>query len=116
VLLLAAPLALAHELSAAAPTLYERLAGNAVLTAVVAETVDAMAANARVNQSFDKVDLKRLTHMVFDGPAPGEYEIKAWQPQASGAIATAVRHVTLSAEGGPLAAKLELKPSPAAAK
>src|SRR5688500_11376418 len=67
VFLLAASLsASAQGPSAAAATLYDRLGGNAVLTAVVEDTVDTMSANARVNQSFDKVNLKRLKHMVVE--------------------------------------------------
>ena len=52
----------------------------------------------------------------LDGLAPGEYQIKAWQPQPNGAIATVTQHVTLSEGGRVSAVKLELKPSSAAAK
>jgi hemoglobin len=49
-----------------ADTLYARLGGDAVITAVVNETVEAVAADARVNQSFDKVDMKRLKKMIVE--------------------------------------------------
>jgi hemoglobin len=65
-LLAAALPASAQDRSPGAATLYERLGGNPVLTAVVEETVDTMAANPRVNQSFDKVNLKRLKHMIVE--------------------------------------------------
>ena len=47
-------------------SLYDRLGGHPVITAVVEETVTNMSSNPRVNQSFDKVDLKRLKKMVVE--------------------------------------------------
>ena len=64
--LLAAALPAAAQESPAGETLYRRMGGNAVISAVVNETVETMAANPRVNQSFDKVDLKRLKSMVVE--------------------------------------------------
>ncbi len=58
--------AAAQEPTAASASLYDRLGGDAVLTAVVNETVDTMSSNPRVNQSFDRVDLKRLKRMVVE--------------------------------------------------
>ena len=65
-LLAAALPAPAQDSPAGGETLYGRMGGNAVITAVVNETVETMAANPRVNQSFDKVDLKRLKSMVVE--------------------------------------------------
>jgi hemoglobin len=41
-------------------SLYDRLGGEPVLSAALAEVVDEVAANPRVNQSFEKVRLSRL--------------------------------------------------------
>jgi hemoglobin len=41
-------------------SLYERLGGTQKVTAFVNETIDRVAADPRMNQSFDKVDLKRV--------------------------------------------------------
>jgi hemoglobin len=60
----AGPWALAEE--PRERSLYERLGGAAVIAAVVEETVETMAADPRVNQSFDKVDLKRLKKMIVE--------------------------------------------------
>ncbi|MEQ1591688.1 MAG: group 1 truncated hemoglobin [Thiobacillaceae bacterium] len=49
--------ALAH---AATASLYERLGGEPVVTQVVSQTMDTVAHDPRVNQSFDKVNLKKL--------------------------------------------------------
>jgi len=62
---------------------------------------------------FAKVDGQGRAH--FEGLAPGEYEITAWQPQSGGASFTGTQRVQLS-DGGPAAVKLELKPAPVAAK
>lgn len=40
--------------------LYTRLGGETVVTQVVNQTVDTVAQDPRVNQSFDKVNLKRV--------------------------------------------------------
>lgn len=47
-------------------SLYERLGGAATLTAVVDETIERVAANPRVNQSFDKVNLVRLKQKIVE--------------------------------------------------
>jgi hemoglobin len=65
-LLAAALPAPAQESPAGGATLYGRMGGNAVISAVVDETVETMAANPRVNQSYEKVDLKRLKSMVVE--------------------------------------------------
>src|SRR5688500_11346080 len=62
---------------------------------------------------FAKVDGQGRAH--FEGLAPGEYEIRAWQPQSGGASFTGTQRVQLS-DGGPAAVKLELKPAPVAAR
>lgn len=65
--LLAATLPATGASSAAeAPPLYLRLGGDAVIAPVVEEMIDAVAADARVNQSFDKVDMKRLKRMIVE--------------------------------------------------
>ena len=55
-----------HAQEPGSRSLYERIGGDPVITAVVEETVETMAANPRVNQSFEKVDLKRLKKMVVE--------------------------------------------------
>jgi hemoglobin len=68
-LLAALSLPLALPVHAGEPierSLYDRLGGQPVITAVVEETVAKMSSNPRVNQSFDKVDLKRLSKMVVE--------------------------------------------------
>lgn len=40
--------------------LYTRLGGEAVITQVVNQTIDTVVQDPRVNQSFDKVNLKRV--------------------------------------------------------
>ncbi|MEJ1960100.1 MAG: group 1 truncated hemoglobin [Gammaproteobacteria bacterium] len=47
-------------------TLYARLGGAAKVTAVVNETIDKVAADPRMNQSFDKVDLKRVKSLLVE--------------------------------------------------
>ena len=62
--MLAAP---ATAASSAAPgSLYERLGGNAKMTAVVGETIDRVAADPRMNQSFNKVNLKRVKLLLVE--------------------------------------------------
>ncbi len=46
--------------AARAASLYERLGGEAVVTRVVDQAIARVAADPRVNQSFDKVNLRRL--------------------------------------------------------
>ena len=58
--------ALSLPVHAEEPSLYDRLGGHPVITAVVAETITKMSSNPRVNQSFEKVDLKRLHKMVVE--------------------------------------------------
>lgn len=41
-------------------TLYTRLGGETVVTQVVSQTIDKVAQDPRVNQSFDRVNLKRV--------------------------------------------------------
>lgn len=40
--------------------LYERMGGEPVMTKVVNQTIDTVAQDPRVNQSFDQINLKRL--------------------------------------------------------
>jgi hemoglobin len=56
----------AVALPAVAPpgSLYARLGGTEKVTAVVNETIDTVAADKRTNQSFDKVDLKRVKELL----------------------------------------------------
>ena len=63
-LLWAGPGALAEE--PGGRSLYERLGGEAVIAAVVEDTVETMAADPRVNQSFAKVGLQRLKKMIVE--------------------------------------------------
>jgi hemoglobin len=54
---------------AAQPTsrsLYARLGGTTKVTAVVNDTIDRVAADPRMNQSFDKVDLKRVKALLVE--------------------------------------------------
>src|SRR5262245_45586284 len=49
-----------------AGSLYARLGGTAKVTAVVDETIDKVAADPHMNQSFDKVDLKRVKALLVE--------------------------------------------------
>lgn len=46
--------------------LYQRLGGAPVVSKVVEETLAAVALDTRVNQSFDKVDLKKLNKKIVE--------------------------------------------------
>ncbi len=46
--------------------LYQRLGGAPVVSKVVEETLAAVARDARVNQSFDKIDLKKLNQKIVE--------------------------------------------------
>ena len=47
-------------------SLYARLGGTPTVTAIVNETIDKVAADPRTNQSFDKVDLKRVKALLVE--------------------------------------------------
>lgn len=57
------PAALAAE---SENNLYQRLGGAPVVSKVVEETVEAIARDARINQSFDKVDRKKLNQKIVE--------------------------------------------------
>jgi hemoglobin len=48
------------------PNLYQRLGGEVVMVAVVDETVESVRANSRLNQSFNKVNIKRLKQKIVE--------------------------------------------------
>jgi len=50
----------------AADSLYVRLGGKPVITQVVEQTIGSVARNPKVNQSFDKVNLKRLNEKLVE--------------------------------------------------
>ena len=54
--------------NAAAPraSLYQRLGGEPVVTAVANELIDAVSADPHMNQSFAKVDLKRVKRLLAE--------------------------------------------------
>jgi len=68
--LYAAALALMLPLSAMAAegenSLYQRLGGSPVVSRIVEETIEAVARDSRVNQSFDKVDRKKLNQKIVE--------------------------------------------------
>jgi hemoglobin len=47
-------------------SLYARLGGTSKVTAFVNQTIDAVAANPRMNQSFDKVNLQHVKDMLIE--------------------------------------------------
>ncbi len=47
-------------------SLYERLGGTAKVSAFVNQTIDAVAANPKMNQSFDKVNLQHVKDMLIE--------------------------------------------------
>jgi hemoglobin len=55
-----------REAQPASGSLYARLGGTAKVTAVVNDTIDRVAADPRMNQSFDKVDLKRVKALLVE--------------------------------------------------
>jgi len=50
----------------AADSLYARLGGKPVITQVVEQTIGSVARDPKVNQSFDKVNLKRLNEKLVE--------------------------------------------------
>lgn len=46
--------------------LYHRLGGAIVMVAVVDETIESVRANSRLNQSFNKVNIKRLKQKIVE--------------------------------------------------
>jgi hemoglobin len=51
---------------AAAPSLYARLGGEPVVKAVVDETIDAVVADPRLNQSFQGTDIPRVKRLIVE--------------------------------------------------
>jgi hemoglobin len=51
---------------AAQASLYTRLGGAPVMTAVVNETIDEVVADPRLNQSFKGTDLKRIKRLILE--------------------------------------------------
>jgi hemoglobin len=51
---------------AAAASLYARLGGEPVVTALVSETIDATVADARLNQSFRNSDIARIKRLIVE--------------------------------------------------
>lgn len=47
-------------------SLYQRLGGEGTMTAVVSEAIDSVRENPRLNQSFDKVNIKRLKQKIVE--------------------------------------------------
>lgn len=52
--------------AAHADTLYDRLGGEARVAQITSEYIDAVASDPTVNQSFEKVNLKRLKKMLAE--------------------------------------------------
>ena len=59
-------LALAAGAAGAEDTLYARLGGEAGVAQITSEYIDAVANDPAVNQSFEKVNLKRLKKMLAE--------------------------------------------------
>jgi len=51
---------------ATSPSLYARLGGEPVVTAVVSETIDATVADPRLNQSYRNTDIPRIKRLVVE--------------------------------------------------
>jgi len=49
-----------------ASSLYERIGGQAVIEAVVADTIDQVAADSHLNQSFEGTNLKRIKRLLAE--------------------------------------------------
>lgn len=47
-------------------SLYQRLGGEPVVARVVEETIGRVSRDSRVNQSFDKVDIRKLNQKIVD--------------------------------------------------
>ena len=47
-------------------SLYQRLGGEGTMTVVVSEAIDSVRENPRINQSFDKVNIKRLKQKIVE--------------------------------------------------
>jgi hemoglobin len=50
----------------AEPSLYFRMGGQAVIDAIVAETIDQVAADPHLNQSFEGTNLKRIKRLLAE--------------------------------------------------
>ena len=51
---------------AASPSLYVRLGGEPVVTALLSETIDATVADPRLNQSYHNTDIPRIKRLVVE--------------------------------------------------
>jgi hemoglobin len=51
---------------ASQPALYTRLGGELVMKAVVSETIDEVAADPRLNQSFKGTDIARIKRLIVE--------------------------------------------------
>ena len=51
---------------AASPSLYARLGGEPVMSAVVSETIDEVVADPRLNQSFKGTDIARIKRLIVE--------------------------------------------------
>jgi hemoglobin len=58
--------ACAGNTAKSATNLYQRLGGEVVMVAVVDETINSAVKDPRLNQSFDKVDIKKLKQKIVD--------------------------------------------------
>jgi hemoglobin len=56
----------AAHAAATAPSLYSRLGGEPVMTAVVSETIDQVVADPRLNQSFKGTDIARIKRLIVE--------------------------------------------------
>ena len=64
--MLASALCLLSTSAGAASSLYERLGGEPVMTAVVSETIDEVVADPRLNESFKGTNIKRVKMMIVE--------------------------------------------------
>jgi hemoglobin len=58
--------ALGTGAQATSPSLYTRLGGEPVVKAVVDETIDAVVADPRLNQSFKGTDIPRIKRLIVE--------------------------------------------------
>jgi hypothetical protein len=103
-------------------SLYQRLGGEPVMAKVIEQAIKQVTNDPAINQSFDKVNLKKLDAKIveqicaksdasgearLDGLPTGDYEVRVWHARlASPAVARTINVVA----GASFKTSIDLKP------